>query len=88
MEKKIKLEELFDDSDTMILKRALRSRDMMQSELAERMGIKQSTMSTNMRRDRMSMDVFRDILDALDYEIVIVDRKTGEPKWRVELGEK
>ena len=88
MSEKIMLENVFDDSDKMILKRAQKEREITQTELAEKMGTTQSALSGNMRRDRMSMDVFRDVLDALDYEIVIVDRKTGEPKWRVELGEK
>ena len=69
--------------DKAILKEAMRERNERQTALAGKIGIKQSSLSTALRRDRMSMDVFAEILDAMEYDVVVVDRRTGEPMWQV-----
>jgi transcriptional regulator with XRE-family HTH domain len=71
-------------TDKLILRKAQRSRNVTQEKLADTLGVKQNTLSGNMRRDRMSLGVFGRILTALDYDIVIVDRETGEAMWKLE----
>ena len=69
--------------DKKILKAAMKTRGMVQVVLAERLGVTQTALSGNMNRNRMSLDVFMDILNELDYDVVVVDRKTGESVWTV-----
>ena len=83
MENEINTKRIVGYNDRKILKYAQKSRGYTQADLANKLGVKQSAVSSRMTRDRMSLDIFRDILDALDYEVVIVDRKTGEPEWKV-----
>lgn len=66
-----------------ILKEAIASRGESQTRIAERLGITQGALSINMRRERMSLDVFRNILDVLEYDIIVVDRKNGRRKWQL-----
>ena len=68
-----------------ILREAMKYRDMKQSILAEKLGMRQPSLSGNMNRVRIGLDVFARILDAMDYDVVVVDRTTGEEKWRVRL---
>ena len=70
--------------DNVILKRALHWRGMTQQDLAEKMGVIQPTISGNLNRKRMGLDVFRSILDVLDYDVVVVDRRNGRPIWIVD----
>lgn len=72
------------EEDKYILRQARSERKIRQIDLADKLGIKQNSLSTAMGRQRMSLSVFRKILDALDYDVVIVDRKSGEAKWKVD----
>ena len=72
-------------TDKAILKKAQRMRNMTQMELAGVLGMRQNTLSGNMRRDRMSLGVFSKILNALDYDVVIADRETGNVMWKLEV---
>lgn len=72
-------------TDKAILKKAQRMRNMTQMELADALGMKQNSLSGSMRRDRMSLGVFAKILDALDYDVVIADRETGNVMWKLEV---
>jgi len=69
--------------DKKILKAAIAERGITQKVLAERLGCAQNSLSMNITRDRMSLDVFVDVLDALGYDVVVADRKTGKKKWTV-----
>ena len=66
------------------LRKAQRSRNVTQAELADTLGVKQNTLSGNMNRSRMSLGMFGRILTVLDYDVVIVDRETGEAMWKLE----
>lgn len=66
-----------------IMKRAQKKRGVTQDVVAERLGIKRNSLCQNMNRSRMSLNVFTGVLDALDYDIVIVDRNTGEAEWKL-----
>lgn len=70
--------------DKKVLKEALRSRGMTQAALANQMGVGVSGLSMNINRDNMGLDNFRKILNALDYDVVVVDRRTGEKVWTVD----
>ena len=70
-------------SNKAILKQAKKQRKITQVEIAEKLGINQSAMSGQMNRTRMSIDGFWRILNAMDYDIVIVDRNSGEPAWKL-----
>ena len=70
--------------DKKVLKEALKSRGMTQTALAKELGMLVSGLSMNMSRDNMGLDNFRKILNALDYDVVVVDRRTGEEVWTVD----
>lgn len=72
-------------NERVILRNALRGRQMTQLTLSERMNMKQSALSQNMARPRMSLGMFAKILDALNYDVVIVDRMSGEASWKLEV---
>lgn len=69
--------------DREILKQAQKSRHINQADLANAIGVRQSTMSGHMNRTRMSLGMFAKILDALDYDVVVVNRETGDAEWQV-----
>lgn len=83
MARKDKLNMANAKEDTVILKEAIRARNICQVDLADKLGIVQSTLSGNLNRRRMGLDNFRDILNALDYDVCVVDRNSGEIVWKV-----
>ena len=66
-----------------IMKRAQKVRGVTQDVIAERIGIKRNSLCQNMNRTRMSLDTFAKVLDALEYDIIVTDRETGEPVWQL-----
>ena len=68
-----------------ILRASMKERGITQVELADKLGILQSSLSGNINRRRMSLEVFREILDAMEYDVAVVDRRTGEIMWKVEV---
>ncbi len=68
-----------------ILKASIKERGITQIELADRIGIRQSTLSDNINRRRMSLKVFGEVLNAMEYDIAVVDRNTGEIMWKVDV---
>ena len=66
-----------------ILKLAQKRRQVTQETIAGRIGVKRNDLNQNMNRSRMSLDTFIKVLNALDYDIVVVDRETGEPMWQL-----
>lgn len=70
-----------DSSD--ILKRAIKERELTQVEVADRIGIRQSGLSGLINRPKMTMYGFGTVLNAMDYDIAVVDRNTGEVIWKV-----
>ena len=80
---------IIDGADVMgdkeILRDAIKKRGVKQVELAKKLNISQATLSGNMSRDRMGLDNFMKILDALDYDIYVVDRNTGKAMWTMDV---
>lgn len=71
-------------SDKTILRKAQRNRNVTQAVIADRIGMKLSALSGNMNRNRMSLVMFSRILAALDYDVVIQDRETGEVVYKLD----
>ena len=68
------------------MKEAIKSTGVKQYELAERLGIKQASLSGNINRQRVSVDVMVSIMEALGYTLV-VGKKEGNiftPIWELE----
>ena len=74
--------------DKEILAQAMESRGVTQSELAVKAGVSRSTISTNIRRDNMGLDVFVNYLNLLGYSVVVCDKENGKliPVWELEPG--
>ena len=67
-----------------ILRKAVREQGAKQAGIASELGIQQNALSAKMTRERMSVDTFRSVLDVLGYDVVVVDRISGEPMWTLE----
>ena len=83
MVKKAKVREISVTDEGSILKAAMKERGMMQVDLADRLGVLQSAVSGNVNRRRMSLEVFSTMLNAMEYDVAVVDRNTGEVVWKV-----
>ena len=83
MARKVKEEEILVLNEGDAIRSAMKERGMKQIELAEKIGMLQSGLSNSINRKHISVDVFKTILDAMDYDVAVVDRQTGEVKWRV-----
>lgn len=74
-------------SDKDILRAAIKERGTNQRMLADQLGITQATLSQNISRDRMGLDNFKKILDAIDYDVYVVDRRNKKAMWCVDIDE-
>lgn len=70
-----------------IMQNARQRRKLTQEALANRMDMKRNSLCQNLSRPRISLEMFVRILDAMDYDVVIVDRTTGEITWKVDRNE-
>ena len=85
MARKVKEEEILVLNEGDAIRSAMKERGMKQIELAEKLGMLQSGLSNSINRKHISVDVFKTILDAMGYDVAVVDRQTGEVKWKVAL---
>lgn len=69
--------------DRDIIKVARKARGMTQDVIAGRLGVKQNALSQGVNRSRMSLWMFSRVLNVLGYDVVVVDRDTGEPMWKL-----
>ena len=70
--------------DKAILKEAMAARGITQKVLGERIGMIQTAVSANLKRDRMSLDMFVKLLGGMGYDVAVVDREDGTVRWIVE----
>ena len=70
--------------DKAILREAMAERSVSQKELGDRIGMGQTAVSANVRRDRMSLDMFSRLLNGMGYDVAVVDRESGEIRWVVD----
>ena len=68
-----------------ILKTAIQERETTQLAVADKLGMYQSGLSGLIHRPKMTMYGFGTILNAMDYDVAVVDRKTGEVMWKVKV---
>ena len=68
-----------------VIRAAMKDRGMTQTVLAEKIGTAQNSLSNSINRTRMSVQVLKDLLDAMEYDLVVVDRRTGEIMWRIDV---
>lgn len=68
-----------------VLKDALAESGMKQADLAERLGITQSSTSGNMSRPNMGVNVFLRMLEAMGYSVMVGKKSSEgfEPLWEV-----
>ena len=85
MTKKEKYEAIQAEEDKAILRMALKERGTTQVEVADKLGMYQSGLSGLMNRQKMTIYGFSTILNAMDYDLAVVDRETGEVKWKVAI---
>lgn len=83
MAKKEKVEAIQPEESRAILKLAIKDRGTTQVDLADKLGMYQSGLSGLINRPKMTLYGFGTILNAMDYDIAVVDRATGEVKWIV-----
>lgn len=62
------------------VKEVMRIRGVKQIELADRIRVKQSTLSERMSQKNVSIQKLDEMLNAMDYKIVIVPRNSKVPE--------
>ena len=67
-----------------ILRAAMKERGVTQSAVAEQLGEAQHGLSAKITRERMSLDTFRSVLNAVGYDVAVIDRENGEVRWVVD----
>lgn len=75
-------------TDQKILMEAIEQSGTTQMELAEKLGVARSTVSTNLRRDNMGLDIFVHYLNVMGYAVCVGKKEGGFflPEWEVEPG--
>lgn len=77
--------EMISTNPRKIMRDALKESGILQTELAEKLHITQASISGNMNRTKIGMDVFVRMLEGMGYNVV-VGKKTAdgfEPIWEV-----
>ena len=64
-------------SEKTAIKVAMKARDLVQVDVADRMGITQSCLSGCINRKRMSMEFFQGVMNAMGYDVAVIDREDG-----------
>ena len=78
--------ELAKGNSRKVMKDALKKSGILQSELAEKLQITQASISGNMNRTKMGIDVFIRMINAMGYSVVVGENKEDgfEPLWELE----
>lgn len=76
-------------NDKEILKNALKESGMKQIDLANAFNVNKSTISTGMRRDRMTIGIFCKYLSAMGYAVMVGKKENDSfvPMWELEKDE-
>lgn len=67
-----------------IIRKAIKERGVKQYELAERLGMLQSSLSMGISREHIGLDLFSRILNGVGYSVAVIDNESGEVKWVVD----
>ena len=75
-----------DLTDKKVLEEALKQSGKSQADLARDLDVNRSTISTNMRRDNISVDVFARLLTSMGYTVMVGRNENGTfvPMWQVD----
>ena len=68
-----------------VIRAAMKERGLTQMALAKEIGMSQNNLSNIINRTRMSVVSVKELLDAMGYDLVVVDRKTGKQCWRIDV---
>lgn len=68
-----------------VIRAAMKDRGITQTVLAKMIGTAQNSLSNSINRSRMSVQVLKDLLDAMEYDLIVTDRRTGEEKWKIDV---
>lgn len=68
-----------------VIRAAMKERGLTQRVLSGRMGTAQNSLSNSINRTRMSVQVLKELLDAMEYDLVVVDRRNGMEKWKIDV---
>lgn len=68
-----------------VIRAAMKARGLTQMALAKEIGMSQNNLSNIVNRTRMSVMSVKELLDAMGYDLVVVDRKTGKQCWRIDV---
>ena len=71
-------------SGRTILRKAMKDRNVTQVMLSGVVGMRQTAISQSLTRTRIGLGVFAKLLSALDYDVVIQDRETGEVVYKLD----
>lgn len=63
---------------TVLLKKAMQQRHISQVQMADMLGISKQTLYNRLNRNSISVTAAVGMFDLLEYDIAIIDRKTGE----------
>ena len=71
------------------MREALKGSGMKQTELAEELGITQASVSSNMNRSKVGIDVFLEMTGAMGYTTCLGKKENGKfvPIWELEKEE-
>ena len=83
MTKKEKYDSVPAEDSSAVLRLAIKERGTTQQDVADKLGMYQSGISGLINRPKMTMYGFGTVLDAMDYDVAVVDRTTGEIMWKV-----
>ena len=74
-------------TDKEILRKALEEANLTQTELAGMVGVSRASVSTNIRRDNMGLDIFVHYLNLMGYVVFVGEKRENMffPKWEALL---
>ena len=67
-----------------IIRTAIKERGVKQRDLAEQLGMLQSSLSMNISREHISLDMFGRILNGMGYAVAVIDKDDGGVRWVVD----
>ena len=67
-----------------VMREAISENGITQKELAEKIGMSQSSLTQGLAREHISLEMFCRIIDGLGYAVAVVDKQKGHVRWIVE----
>lgn len=67
-----------------IMRKAKEERGITQKELADRLGILQTSLSAGFAREHISLTLFSKYMNGMGYAVAVVDKQSGDVRWVVD----